>query len=65
MVQCIEFYDTQLVAPKAVVNFRSDNNSAPVFLEMRGYLNDGSITANGWPAQLRWIDGQGLLSGIN
>lgn len=61
----IEFYDTQLVNPKAVVNFRSDNNSEPVFLEMRGYLNDGSIAANGWPAQLRWIGGQGLLAGIN
>ena len=61
----IEFYDTQLTNPKAVVNMRSDNNSEPVFLEMRGSLNDGSIANNGWPAQLRWIGGQGLLAGIN
>jgi hypothetical protein len=61
----IEFYDTQLIAPKAVVNFRSDNNSEPVFLEMRGSLNDGSSAPNGSPAHLRWISGQGLSSGIN
>lgn len=63
----IEFYSTEFSTPshKPMINFQTGNDSEPIFLQMQGYLNDGSIAANGWPAQLRWIGGQGLLAGIN
>jgi len=64
----VEIYNTEFNTNSVPnLNFRNDNNSSPIFMEMCGYLNNNrtTMTANGMPFQIRYIDGQGFNSGLN
>lgn len=64
----VEFYDTQFSTPtnQPLINFRADNNSAPIFLRMCGYLNNNStMVAGGQPFDIKSTDGVGFTSGLN
>jgi hypothetical protein len=64
----IEIYDTQFSTNSILnLNFRNDNNSSPIFMEMCGYLNNNRTTmvANGQPFQIRFRDGLGFTSGLH
>lgn len=63
----IEFYDTQFSSNNPNLNFRNDNNSSPVFMEMSGFLNNNRTTwtANGMPHQILYKDGAGFTAGLN
>lgn len=64
----IEIYDTQFSTNSVPnLNFRNDNNSSPIFMEMCGFLNNNrtTVTANGMPFQIRYKDGLAFTSGLN
>lgn len=64
----IEIYDTQFSTNSVPnLNFRNDNNSAPIFMEMCGYLNNSrtTMTANGQPFRIMYKDGSAFTSGLN
>ena len=64
----IEIYDTQFSTNSVPnINFRNDNNSSPIFMEMCGWLNSNrtTATANGQPFQILYRDGVGFTSGLH
>ncbi len=64
----IEVYDTQFSTNNVPnINFRNDNNSSPVYMEMCGFLNNNRTTwtANGMPHRILYKDGSGFTSGLN
>ena len=64
----IEFYDTQFSTPtnNPLINFKTENNSDPIFFRLCGYLNDNStMVANGQPHIIKYTSGVGFTSGLN
>lgn len=56
----IEFYDTQFITPtnRPIINFKTGNNSEPIYFRMCGYLNDNdgsTYPANGCPFSINQI----------
>jgi hypothetical protein len=63
----IEFYDTQFSTPtnKPLINFKTGNNSTPIFFRMCGYLNDNSsVVANGMPFDISYNGDLSYTAGL-